>query len=76
MSESRKIVINDSFLNSNGGNKSRKNTGDKIKKEKPKPVIKPNSLKKTLLEKIKKLNIWFRLEEIESYPILRLLLEV
>lgn len=54
MSESRKIVINDSFLNSNGGNKTRKNTGDKIKKEKPKPVIKPNSLKKTLLEKIKK----------------------
>ena len=54
MSESRKIVINDSFLNSNGGNKTRKNTGDRIKKEKPKPVIKPNSLKKTLLEKIKK----------------------
>lgn len=54
MSESRKIVINDSFLNSNGSNKSRKNTGDKIRKEKPKPVIKPNSLKKTLLEKIKK----------------------
>ncbi len=54
MSESRKIVINDSFLNSNGGNKTRKNTSDKIRKEKPKPVIKPNSLKKTLLEKIKK----------------------
>jgi hypothetical protein len=54
MSESRKIVINGSFLNSNGGNKTRKNAGDKIKKEKPKPVIKPNSLKKTLLEKIKK----------------------
>lgn len=54
MSESRKIVINGSFLNSNGGNKTRKNTGDKIKKERPKPVIKPNSLKKTLLEKIKK----------------------
>ena len=54
MSESRKIVINGSFLNSNGGNKTRKNAGDKIKKERPKPVIKPNSLKKTLLEKIKK----------------------
>jgi hypothetical protein len=52
MSEKKTILFNDSFMTSN--NKTRKNSGGKPKKEKHKPVIKPNSLKKTLLEKIKK----------------------
>lgn len=54
MSESRKIIINESLLSSStssSGNKTKKNI---YKQNKPKPVIKPNSLKKTLLEKIKK----------------------
>ena len=57
MTEHKKIMINESFFNttSNGGNKTKKNKGNgRSKKEKPKPVLKPNSLKKTLLEKIKK----------------------
>lgn len=52
MSEKKTILFNDSFMTSN--NKTRKNSGGKPKKDKPTPVIKPNSLKKTLLEKIKK----------------------
>jgi len=48
MSEKKTILFNESFMTSN--NKTRKNNGGKPKKEKPKPVIKPNSLKKTLLE--------------------------
>jgi hypothetical protein len=57
MTEHKKIMINESFFNttSNGGNKTKKNKGNgRPKKEKPKPVLKPNSLKKTLLDKIKK----------------------
>lgn len=54
MSENRKIVINETFFSSTGGaNKTKKNKTSQDK-PKPKPVIKPNSLKKTLLEKIKK----------------------
>jgi hypothetical protein len=52
MSEKKTILINDTFMTSN--NKTRKNSGGRPKKEKSSPVIKPNSLKKTLLEKIKK----------------------
>ena len=54
MTEHKKIMINESFFNttSNGGNKTKKNKGNgRPKKEKPKPVLKPNSLKKTLLDK-------------------------
>lgn len=57
MTEHKKIMINESFFNttSSGGNKTRKNRGaGRPKKEKPKMVINPNSMKKTLLEKIKK----------------------
>ena len=55
MSDSRKILINESFLSSSSASKkSRKGGKVKTRKEKPKSVIKPNSLKKTLLEKIKK----------------------
>ena len=51
MSEKKTILFNDSFTT----NKTRKkNGGNKPKKEKPKTVIKPNTLKKSLLEKIKK----------------------
>ena len=51
MSEKKTILFNDSFTT----NKTRKrNSGNKPKKEKPKTVIKPNTLKKSLLEKIKK----------------------
>jgi hypothetical protein len=54
MSDSKKILINESFLSSSASKKNRKGGKVKTKKEKPKSVIKPNSLKKTLLEKIKK----------------------
>ena len=55
MSDSKKILINESFLSSSStSKKSRKGGKVKTRKEKPKSVIKPNSLKKTLLEKIKK----------------------
>jgi hypothetical protein len=55
MSDSRKILINESFLSSsNISKKNKKESKSKTKKTKPKSVIKPNSLKKTLLEKIKK----------------------
>ena len=58
MTESKKILINESFFttsgNSNKTRKSRGTGGGRPKKEKPVAVLKPNSLKKTLLEKIKK----------------------
>ena len=55
MSDSRKILINESFLSSSSMSKKNKGGGkSKTKKNKPKSIIKPNSLKKTLLEKIKK----------------------
>ena len=54
MSESRKIVINETFFSSTGGGNKTKKNNNKPKHDKPKPVIKPNSLKKTLLEKIKR----------------------
>ena len=55
MSDSRKILINESFLSSSSTSKKNRKGGKvKTRKEKPKSVIKPNSLKKTLLEKIKK----------------------
>ena len=50
MSEKKTILFNDT-LSTNNKNKKK---GNKTRKEKPKQVIKPNSLKKTLLEKIKK----------------------
>lgn len=50
MSEKKTILFNDT-LTSNNKTKKREN---RTRKEKPKQVIKPNSLKKTLLEKIKK----------------------
>ena len=50
MSEKKTILFNDT-LSMNNKNKKKEN---KTRKEKPKQVIKPNSLKKTLLEKIKK----------------------
>lgn len=49
MSEKKTILFNDSFMTAN---KTRKNP--KEKKQKPKAIIKPSTLKKTLLEKIKK----------------------
>jgi len=55
--ESRKIIINDSLLASGSGsvnNKTRKHRDNNRKKERTNTVIKPNTLKKTLLEKIKK----------------------
>ena len=54
MSESRKIVINETFFSSTGGGNKTKKNNNKPKHDKPKPLIKPNSLKKTLLEKIKR----------------------
>ena len=54
MSESRKIVINETLFSSTGGGNKTKKKNNKSKNDKPKPVIKPNSLKKTLLEKIKR----------------------
>jgi hypothetical protein len=53
MSEKKTIQFNESLFNG-GNNKTKKNTGKKQKKEKPKTLIKPNKLKKDLLEKIKK----------------------
>lgn len=53
MSEKKTIQFNESLFNG-GNNKTKKNTGNKQKKEKPKTLIKPNKLKKDLLEKIKK----------------------
>ena len=53
MSDDKKTIqFNSSLMSLSGGSKTKKNR--KIKKEKPKPVIKPNQLKKDLLEKIKK----------------------
>lgn len=53
MSEKKTIQINEALFN--GTNKTKKNRASgKVKKEKPKPLIKPNKLKKDLLEKIKK----------------------
>ena len=51
MADKKTIQFNPAFMKSST-NKTRKNK--KEKKEKPKPVIKPNKLKKDLLEKIKK----------------------
>jgi hypothetical protein len=51
MGDKKTIQFNPAFMKSST-NKTRKNK--KEKKEKPKPVIKPNKLKKDLLEKIKK----------------------
>ena len=47
MSEKKTIIFNNSIVT----NKTKKNNG--VKKEKPKAIIKPNTLKKTLLQKIK-----------------------
>ena len=52
MSDKKTIQFNPAFMTSSSTNKTRKKK--KEKKEKPKPVIKPNKLKKDLLEKIKK----------------------
>lgn len=51
MSDKKTIQFTDSFLSLN---KTRKSSGKKEKKEKPIAVIKPTTLRKTLLEKIKK----------------------
>lgn len=53
MSEKKTIQFNESLFNINH-NKTKKNSSNKPKKEKPKTLIKPNKLKKDLLEKIKK----------------------
>jgi len=53
MSEKKTIQFNESLF-SGTNNKTKKNKGKKEKKEKPKTLIKPNKLKKDLLEKIKK----------------------
>lgn len=46
MSEKKTIVFNDSLIT----NKTRKNSGvKKLKKEKPKPVIKPNTDRKSVV---------------------------
>jgi hypothetical protein len=53
MSDKKTIQLNESFLVTN--NKTKKSRGGKKpKKEKPKTLIKPNKLKKDLLERIKK----------------------
>lgn len=53
MSEKKTILLNESFMTT--GNKTmKKKSGRKPKKEKPKTIIKPNKLKKDLLERIKK----------------------
>jgi hypothetical protein len=52
MSDKKTILFNDSFMTSMGGSKTKKNR--KPKKEKPIQAVKPNKLKKDLLEKIKK----------------------
>ena len=52
MSDKKTIQFNPLFMSSSSTNKTKKNK--KEKKEKPKPVIKPNKLKRDLLEKIKK----------------------
>ena len=52
MSDKKTILFNDSFMTSMGGSKTKKNK--KPKKEKPIQAVKPNKLKKDLLEKIKK----------------------
>ena len=52
MSDKKTILFNDSFMTSMGGSKTKKNR--KPKKEKPTQAVKPNKLKKDLLEKIKK----------------------
>jgi len=52
MNDKKTILFNDSFMTSMGGSKTKKNR--KPKKEKPIQVVKPNKLKKDLLEKIKK----------------------
>lgn len=51
MSDKKTIQFTDSFLTLN---KTRKSSGKKEKKEKPIAIIKPTTLRKTLLEKIKK----------------------
>lgn len=51
MSEKKTILFNDTLMTSNN---KRKKGSNKTRKDKPKQVIKPNSLKKTLLAKIKK----------------------
>jgi hypothetical protein len=53
MTEHKKIMINESFFNTNNKTKKNKSSG-RPKKETIRPVLKPNSMKKTLLEKIKK----------------------
>ena len=53
MSDDKKTIqFNSSLMSLGGSNKTKKNR--KPKKEKPKQVIKPNQLKRDLLEKIKK----------------------
>ena len=54
MTEHKKIMINESFFHTtNSGTRKNKSSG-RPKKETIRPVLKPNSMKKTLLEKIKK----------------------
>ena len=54
MSTKKTIQINQDFLNSNnGGNNNNRTLKNRERKEKPKIVIKPNNLKKQLLQKIK-----------------------
>jgi hypothetical protein len=51
MSEKKTIIFNGPLITNN---KTRKNSNPKPKKVKPQSIIKPNTLKKSLLEKIKK----------------------
>jgi len=55
MSTKKTIQINQDFLNSNsgGGGNNNRTLKNRERKEKPKIVIKPNNLKKQLLQKIK-----------------------